>query len=74
VPIAEGRRETDAPYAFRFDVRTAVQAWLTGTNYGLLFRVKAETSTADRYAFYNYNAADPSLRPRIHITYSVQER
>jgi len=73
-PIAEGRRKADASYTFRFDVRTAVQAWLSGTNYGLLFRVKAETSTADRYAFHNYNAADPSLRPRIRITYSVQER
>jgi hypothetical protein len=72
---AYGRPKSEAPGIYSFDVRHHAQAWLRGPNYGALLRTVngAETRSIDRYSFHNQRSSDPALRPRLHLTYSVQK-
>lgn len=58
---------------FTFDVRRQVQRWVTGSNYGLLLRQPhtQEAGTLDLYAFHGSRSANPAVRPRIIVKYSV---
>jgi hypothetical protein len=71
-----GRPKSESPEIYALDARHFAQSWLRGPNYGALLRVtnSAETRTIDRYAFHNERSSDPSLRPRLHVTYSVQKQ
>ena len=62
--------------SFTFDVRHAVQSWVRGPNYGLLLRTSttSEYSSFDLYVLYGPRATDPTLRPRIKITYSIPKK
>ncbi|MBS4029277.1 MAG: hypothetical protein KGZ58_11670 [Ignavibacteriales bacterium] len=53
-----------------FDVKETVQYWLNGgTQYGILLRSKSENNSLDNFHLHNFNALQPSLRPRIEIFY-----
>ena len=71
-----GRPGSEAPAVYSFDMRHLVQAWLRGPNYGALLRTTtaSETRTLDRYVFHNERSSDPALRPRLHVTYSIQKQ
>lgn len=60
---------------YKFDVRRSAQLWANGTNYGMLLRQPDtnELSTLDVFAFYSKEAANPTQRPRILVTYTVFE-
>jgi hypothetical protein len=57
------------------DIRHHVQTWIrdASQNSGVLLRMvdASEYSSAGRFAFFNYNAADTTKRPRLVVTYSV---
>ncbi len=62
--------------SFRFDLRHQVQYWLSNPsrNNGLLLRATSvnEFSTFGLFTFYNETAQDPSKRPQLIVTYTVQ--
>jgi len=72
---AYGRPTTEAPGVYSFNARHLAQSWLRGPNYGALLRnvTASETRSIDRYLFYSERTSDPALRPRLHVTYSVQK-
>jgi hypothetical protein len=74
VLASPGRRMTDSASTFSFDIRHAVQTWLTGPNYGLLLRAgnTQEFSSFSLYTFYNQRAGT-GLRPRLRIVYSMKK-
>ncbi|MBP1691120.1 MAG: hypothetical protein H6Q32_472, partial [Bacteroidetes bacterium] len=57
------------------DIRTAVQTWVRGPNYGLILRVAGdqEFQSFDLLTFYNATAANLQQRPRVRIVYSVPQ-
>ncbi|MBI5471794.1 MAG: DNRLRE domain-containing protein [Ignavibacteriae bacterium] len=58
---------------YSFDIRTQMQLWVGGTNYGLLVRQPSanELGTLDLFSFYGMRAVNESLRPRIKVKYAV---
>jgi hypothetical protein len=70
--FAAGTRQEGTASTIVFDVRRAVQAWVKGTNYGLVLRVPPgrEYSSVDRITFFG-PAAPENLRPRLRITYTI---
>ena len=73
---AYGRPTSEAPGVYSFNARHLAQAWLRGPNYGALLRTvrSSEFLSIDRYVFHNERSPDPALRPRLHVTYSVQKQ
>lgn len=69
--VALGSIKTGTTYAF--DIRHQVQLWVGGRNYGLLLRQADDNEFGglDLFAFFNQNAANPALRPRIHVKYTL---
>jgi hypothetical protein len=59
---------------YEFTVAEVVQGWVDGSlsNNGLLLRT-TETNLGEGFAFSSAQAGDPSLRPRLVITYNVPE-
>ncbi len=74
--FATGLRLADTSNTYAIDIRHAVQAWIRGPNDGLLLRESSalEFSTFNLHALYNQLAADPGLRPRLRIIYSVPRK
>jgi hypothetical protein len=59
---------------YSFDVRRQVQIWMSSQkNFGLLLRQPDvnENNMLDLFVFYNQNAANPALRPRIIVKYTL---
>jgi hypothetical protein len=73
---AYGYPDSGSTVRYSFDARHLAQAWVRGPNYGALLRTvnSAETRSIDRYVFHNERSADPALRPRLHVTYSVPKQ
>ncbi|MEQ4305513.1 DNRLRE domain-containing protein [Plantactinospora sp. B6F1] len=54
-------------------VEDVTQRWVSGTtpNHGLLVRLADETGPAERMLFLSSEAAEPQLRPKLVVTYTV---
>lgn len=59
-----------------FTITPLVQRWVRGPNDGLVLRAKdiSEYGSFDRFVYYGVSAADSSVRPRIRVVYSVEQR
>lgn len=70
---ANGSLKSGTANTFTFDVRRQVQQWVTGGNFGLVLRQPntIEAGSLDLYAFHGSRTANPDLRPRIVVKYSV---
>lgn len=70
-----GRPKAGTSTSFSFDLRHAAQAWVKGTNDGILLRNNSvrEFSSFDLYAFAGPRHPDPARRPRLHLVYSVRK-
>jgi hypothetical protein len=66
------RRVSDTPTGYLADIRSAVQAWVKGPNYGILLRMGSglEYSSLDLVTIRTRAAADPAQRPTLRIIYS----
>ncbi len=64
-----------SPLTLSGEVRHIVQSWLRGANYGMVLRPESavEFATFDRYDLAGVHRPAPgdTLRPRLHITYSM---
>ncbi len=65
-----------ASNTYTFNVRHIVQSWAVGTNHGLILRNSnlSEFSSFDLATFHNQLAADSTLRPKLLVKYSVENR
>jgi len=72
---ASGALKSGTTDTYTTDIRTAVQAWVRGPNYGLILRVAGdqEFESFDLLTFFNATAANPVQRPRVRIVYSVPQ-
>jgi hypothetical protein len=71
-----GSRNPGTTNTFSADARRPVQLWVRGPNYGLVLSpgFSSEQAMFDLLAFYNERAADPALRPKLKLVYSVARR
>ena len=59
---------------FTGTITSYVQRWLTTKiNEGLLLYTRDEIRSVDLFSLIGSNAADPSLRPRLHIVYTTKK-
>ncbi len=61
---------------YSFNIRHIVQSWAVGRNYGLILRNSnlSEFSSFDLSTFHNHHASDSTLRPKLLLKYSVENR
>jgi hypothetical protein len=67
--------KTGTATTYTADLHTAVQSWVRGPNYGVLFRVTGEQefTSFDLLTFHNVTATNVQQRPRIRIVYSIPQ-
>ncbi len=74
ISYSNGTSQTTA-HRYRFDIKTVVKAWKTGTFYqdrGILFRASSDVETGNTYihkTFASYNRA--SYKPSLTVTYAL---
>jgi hypothetical protein len=70
---ATGRRKDGTGLTFSTNLRRTVQLWVHGQNYGVVIRPSGlvEYNSLDLLTFYNYQAANAALRPKLKIIYSI---
>jgi len=73
--LAGSLPKPDVGSAIAVDLRHAAQLWANGINNGILLRASSlnEFSSLDLHVFYGPSAADPAVRPRVEIFYSIEK-